>query len=85
MHRGNYVELDRPTRITFDFSVLNMGEETRVEIRIEPRGPNACELTLTHDLGDGDGAREMQEAARKGWTSMLAHMERTLFPKRVAV
>lgn len=85
VHRGTFVELDRPTRISFDFSVLNLGDESRVEIRIEPRGPQACELTLTHDLGDGDGAREMQEATRKGWTTMLANMERQLFPKRVAV
>ena len=85
VHRGTYVELDRPTRLSFDFSVMHMGDETRVEIRIEPQGPNACELTLTHDLGDDDEARAMQEAARKGWTTMLANMEKQLFPKRIAV
>ncbi|MBC5782600.1 SRPBCC domain-containing protein [Ramlibacter sp. USB13] len=87
VHLGKYLELERPRRIVFDFSVLMFGSEdpTRVSVDIVPVSPMACELTLTHDMGASEQARMMEETGRKGWTNMLALMERELFPRRVGV
>lgn len=88
VHLGKYVELSRPRRIVFDFSVLTFGSEdpTRVTVDITPASnPMACEVVLTHEMGSGEHARMMEEASRKGWTNMLALMERELFPRRVGV
>jgi len=87
VHMGKYIELDRPRRIVFDFSVLMFGSEdpTRVAVDIAPVSQLACELTLTHDMGTSEQARMMEEASRKGWVNMLALLERELFPRRVGV
>ena len=87
VHLGKYVELQRPRRIVFDFSVLMFGTEdpTRVTVEIAPVNPLACELTLTHDMGSGEHARQLEESSRKSWTNMLGLMERELFPRRVGV
>jgi uncharacterized protein YndB with AHSA1/START domain len=87
VHMGKYVELDRPRRIVFDFSVLMFGSEdpSRVTVDITPVNPQACELTLTHDMGTSEQARMMEEPSRKGWLNMLALIERELFPRRVGV
>ena len=87
VHMGKYIELDRPRRIVFDFSVLMFGSEdpTRVTVDIAPVSPLTCELTLTHDMGTSEHARMVEEPSRKGWTTMLALMERELFPRRVGV
>jgi uncharacterized protein YndB with AHSA1/START domain len=87
VHMGKYIEIDRPKRLVFDFSVLTFGSEdpTRVTVEITPVNQQACELTLTHDMGSTEHARMLQDASRKGWTNMLALMERELFPRRVGV
>lgn len=87
VHMGKYLELDRPRRIVFDFSVLTFGNETptRVMVDLAPVNPHACELTVTHEMGASEQARAMEESSRKGWNSMLALMERELFPRRVGV
>ena len=87
VHMGKYIELDRPRRLVFDFSVLTFGSEdpTRVTVDITPVNPQACELTLTHDMGTSEQARMMEEASRKGWLNMLQLIERELFPRRVGV
>jgi uncharacterized protein YndB with AHSA1/START domain len=86
VHLGKYLEIDRPRRLVFDFSVHSYSDETtRVTVDVEPLGPTAAELTLTHDLGDSNYARAMEEPTRKGWVTMLATLERELFPRRVGV
>ncbi|MFI4927150.1 MAG: SRPBCC domain-containing protein [Burkholderiales bacterium] len=87
VHLGKYIEIDRPKRLVFDFSVLTFGSEdpTRVTVEITSVNQQACELTLTHDMGATEHARALQEASRRGWTNMLALMERELFPRRVGV
>jgi uncharacterized protein YndB with AHSA1/START domain len=87
VHMGKYVELDRPRRIVFDFSVLTFGSEdpTRVTVDIAAVNPQVCELTLTHDMGTSEHSRMVEDSSRKGWTNMLALMERELFPRRVGV
>jgi uncharacterized protein YndB with AHSA1/START domain len=85
VHRGVYVEINRPRRIVFDFAVVSFSDHfTRVALDFQPTGPSTCELTLTHDLGDSDDAYTMEDATRRGWASMLATLERELFPKRVS-
>lgn len=87
VHLGKYLELQRPRRLVFDFSVLTFGSEdpTRVTVDITPVNQLACELTLTHEMGSTEQARMLEEASRRGWANMLALMERELFPRRVGV
>jgi uncharacterized protein YndB with AHSA1/START domain len=86
VHLGKYIEIDRPKRLVFDFSVLSYGDEpTRVVVEIAPLGPMACELTLTHDMGRSEHARMLEDTSRKGWINMLATIERELFPRRVGI
>jgi uncharacterized protein YndB with AHSA1/START domain len=86
VHMGKYVEIQRPRKLVFDFSVLAYGDETtRVTVELQSLGPMASELTLTHEMGDSGHARTMEEPTRKGWTAMLAILERELFPRRVGV
>jgi uncharacterized protein YndB with AHSA1/START domain len=77
-HRGIYVEIKRPSRLAFDFGVEPFFEQaTRVTIDIERVGAG-CELTLTHNLGDGTEARANEERTRQGWTAMLRQLEKVL-------
>lgn len=87
VHLGKYVEISRPRRLVFDLSVLSFGADitTRVTVDVSPLGAMACELVITQELGTGREAQYQEEAARKGWTSMLQLIERELFPRRVGV
>ena len=87
VHLGKYLQIDRPRRLVFEFSVLTYGsdEPTRVTVDVEPLGAQACELTLTHELGHSHHAQMMEEPSRKGWVTMLQIMERELFPRRIGV
>ena len=86
VHMGKYVEIARPRRLVFDLTVLTYTEETtRVTVEVTPLGSQASELTLTHELGNNDTARYMEETTTKGWVNMLALIERELFPRRVGV
>jgi uncharacterized protein YndB with AHSA1/START domain len=87
VHMGKYLEIDRPRRLVFDFSVLTFGSDdpTRVTVDVTPLGPMACEVVITHEMGSSELARMNEESSRKGWTSMLYLLERELFPRRVGV
>lgn len=87
VHLGKYVQLDRPRRLVFDFSVLTFGSDdpTRVTVDIVPLGPQASELVLTHEMGSSELARMNEESSRRGWQNMLLLLERELFPRRVGV
>jgi uncharacterized protein YndB with AHSA1/START domain len=85
-HRGEYVEIDRPRRIVFDFSAPPYVEApTRVTLEFRPLSAQACELTLTHEMGDSDLARAFEDQTRQGWARTLATLERELFPRRVGI
>jgi uncharacterized protein YndB with AHSA1/START domain len=84
-HRGTFVEIERPRRLVFDFSVEPYGDSSRVTVEIQPQGSGACELTLAHDLGEGDDAQAYEDRARKGWATMLGTLERELFPRRIQI
>jgi uncharacterized protein YndB with AHSA1/START domain len=78
-HRGVYVEIQRPHRLAFDFSVEPYADApTRVTIDIVSMGPQMCELVLTHDMGDSEIARLNVERSRKGWETMLTQLDKLL-------
>ena len=65
-HHGEYVVLDRPRRLAFDFWTSFSEERTRVTLDIAPEGEGA-RITLTHE-GVWDG---WQDKTRQGWTTIL--------------
>jgi len=69
-HRGEYVEIVRPSRLVFAFSVPKYSAQVdRVTVEITPSG-GACVLTLTHERVD----LEYAERTEAGWTAMLEHL-----------
>jgi uncharacterized protein YndB with AHSA1/START domain len=85
-HRGTYIEIDRPRRLVFDFSVPPFSDEpSRVAIDIAAQSFNSCELTLTHDMGDSRYAHEFEEQSKNGWNKMLATLDKELFTRRIGV
>jgi len=72
-HYGEYVALERPRRIAFDFWTSFSEERTRVTIDIAPDG-NGSRLILTHEGVWAD----YEERTRHGWTTILEGLERTL-------
>ena len=77
-HRGTYVELDRPSRIVFDFSVDPTQEPTRVTLDFVTMGVSMCDVVLTHDMGDSDVARQFAKRTEQGWTRMLEQLDKVL-------
>jgi len=72
-HFGEYVDIDRPRRIAFDFWTSFSDERTRITIEIVPEGGGSL-LTLTHkgvwkDYGD---------QTCQGWTMILEGLERAI-------
>lgn len=72
-HHGEYVELDRPSRLAFDFWTSFSDERTRVTIDIAPDGEGTM-LTLTHEGVWTD----WQARTRQGWTMILDNLARAL-------
>jgi uncharacterized protein YndB with AHSA1/START domain len=77
-HSGIFLELRRPRRIVFSFSVEEHDHCTdRVEIDIEPLG-NGCRLTLTHEMCAEWS--DFEEKTRQGWAHILEGLDRELQP-----
>ena len=73
-HFGEYLEVDRPRKLVFSFSVPRYSlEDTRITIEIVPKG-SGCELTLYHE----GVLPEWAEGMRGGWNSMLQGLASTL-------
>ena len=72
-HYGEYVELDRPRRLAFDFWTSFSAERTRVTVDIAADGDESL-LTLTHDGVWAD----YEQRTRQGWTMILEGLARTL-------
>jgi uncharacterized protein YndB with AHSA1/START domain len=72
-HFGEYVEIDRPRRLAFDFWTNFSEERTRVIVTIAADG-NGSLLTLTHEgvWADYEGR------TRQGWTMILDGLARSL-------
>lgn len=74
-HRGEYVEIDRPRRLVFDFFTSEEEAPTRVTVAIEPEGEGS-RVTLSHALAPEWA--EFEDRARHGWTTILDGLARTL-------
>jgi len=72
-HHGEYVALDRPRRIAFDFWTSFSEELTRVTITIEADGEGSL-LSLRHDGVWAD----YEERTEKGWAMILGNLARAL-------
>ena len=72
-HYGEYVALDRPRRLAFDFWTSFSDERTRVTIDITPDGDGSL-LTLTHEGVWAD----YEDRTRQGWTMILDGLARAL-------
>ena len=69
IHTGEYLEIDRPRRLAFDFAVPKYSSlVTRVTIEIVPLDSGGCELTLTHE----GVLPEFAERSVEGWSMILA-------------
>ncbi len=68
-HYGEYLEMDRPRRLVFSFSVQKGARDgDRISIDIVPL-ESGCELTLTHEMSP-DWA-EWADRTRQGWTNIV--------------
>ena len=65
-HYGEYLALDRPRRLVFDFWTSFSDERTRITLDIALEG-DGSRLTLTHE-GVWEG---WQDKTRQGWTTIL--------------
>jgi uncharacterized protein YndB with AHSA1/START domain len=73
-HTGEYLEMDRPRRLVFQFVVPKYSKEfTRVIIDIVPQG-SGCELTLTHE----NVLEDYTTRAEAGWTKILERLAEAL-------
>jgi uncharacterized protein YndB with AHSA1/START domain len=69
-HMGEFLEIDRPHRLTFTFSVPHYSSEsTTVRLWFEPT-PVGCEVALHHE----GILPEWAEPSRQGWTEILAKL-----------
>jgi len=73
-HIGTYVEIDRPHRLEFDFTVPYYSTETtRVTVSLV-RLERSCELILLHEDVDSELAAQTEE----GWNRILDALEAQL-------
>ena len=78
-HRGTYLQIDRPSRLVFEFAVEPYSDSpTKVTIDVVTLGTSLSELVLTHDLGDTEMAQLYAERTRQGWTNMLEQLDKVL-------
>lgn len=75
-HYGTYLEIDRPRRLVFTFSVSEDEPGDRVTVDVSPVDGGGSEVTLTHEMKP-----EWAEWATKtteGWTNILDGLARAL-------
>jgi len=75
-HHGEYVELERPYRLAFDFWTSFSEERTRVTVVIARMAGDGSLLTLTHEGVWPDWADKTQ----MGWSMILEGLARSLAP-----
>jgi uncharacterized protein YndB with AHSA1/START domain len=74
-HTGEYLEIDRPTRLVFTFMVpMYSTDSTLVSIEIAPLSASSCELTLTHEGVYDEYASRTQD----GWTKILDGLQSSI-------
>lgn len=72
-HVGEYLEIDRPRRLVFNFGDNIAFPTTKVTIEITPID-GGCELVLTHE----GVLKEYAERTNGGWTMILDTLDRVL-------
>jgi uncharacterized protein YndB with AHSA1/START domain len=72
-HYGEYVEIDRPNRLAFDFWTSFSDERTRITIEVAPE-EGGSRLTLTHQGVWAD----YEERTRHGWGMVLDRLAEAL-------
>lgn len=72
-HHGEYLALDRPRRLVFEFWTSLSEERTRITIGIAPAEGGSL-LTLTHEGVWADWA----EKTREGWTMIVEGLARRI-------
>lgn len=74
-HLGEYLELDRPSRLVFALCVpMFSTERTRVTVDIVPLDGGGCELTLTHE----NVYAEYASRTEGGWGMLLDALDATI-------
>ena len=75
-HVGEYVAIDRPRHLAFDFAVPRFSsEKTRVTVDIVPDGSGSA-LTLAHE----GVLPDYLDRTKAGWTGILARLEEKALP-----
>ena len=74
-HWGEYVEIDRPRRLVFDFRTSEDEAPTRVTVSIAAEG-GGSRITLSHALAPEWA--DYEDRTRQGWTMILDGLARTL-------
>jgi uncharacterized protein YndB with AHSA1/START domain len=78
-HVGHYIEVARPSRLVFSFSVPQFsGDETVVALDFVSLSSGECDLTLTHSLGSSETARQYRDKTEAGWKVVLGRLEAAL-------
>ncbi len=73
-HTGEYLEIDRPRRLVFTFSVPKYSSDvSRVTIVIVP-SETGCDLTLTNE----DVPADYVSSTEAGWTAIFRALEAAL-------
>ena len=73
-HIGEYLEIDRPRRLVFEFGVpMYSPERGRVEVDIEAFAEGGCKLTLTACVDPAYAERTEQ-----GWTMILGNLDKVV-------
>lgn len=77
-HWGQFIEIDRPRRVVFDFWVDEAPtEKTRVTVTFASDGDDAV-VVLTHDLAPAWAA--YRDRSVHGWTTILDGLARVIAP-----
>ena len=73
-HQGRYLEIERPRRLAFSFSVPKYSSEvTTVRLEVTPTG-GGSELALVHE----DVLPEWRDSTEQGWRDLLARLDSLL-------
>ena len=79
-HFGRFVEIERPSRVVFDFWVDEAPEApTRVTVRFDA-DDNGCRVTLSHDLAAAWA--NYADRTTAGWTMILDGLARVMETER---
>jgi uncharacterized protein YndB with AHSA1/START domain len=75
-HIGEYLEIERPTRLVFTLSVPRYSQNVdRITIVISPL-PDGCLLAFADQMAPG--TEDHVERATNGWATILASLEKIL-------